>query len=138
MAGTASDQSRTPEIKHLCQNFLLDSVRWKFITFRDDDIVTTTSGKTGTTWTQGIVANLIFLGREPPAAPLEMSPWLEQRVFPLALVLTQLEPQPHRRFIKTHLPVDGLRYDQQVKYLYVGSRHARCLYVLVELLSKLC
>jgi aryl sulfotransferase len=107
MAGTIS--GRTPKIKHLYQNYIVDSLRWNFITFRDDDIVIATSGKTGTTWTQGIVANLIFLGRDLPAPPLVMSPWLEQRVVPLELTLTQLEQQTHRRFIKTHLPLDGLR-----------------------------
>jgi RNA polymerase sigma factor (TIGR02999 family) len=39
---------------------------------------------------------------------------------PLEHVLTQLEQQTHRRFIKTHLPLDGLRFDQRVKYLCVG------------------
>jgi len=118
MARTLSNQ--IPEIKHLYQNYLLDSLRWNFIDFRDDDIVIATSGKTGTTWTQGVVANLIFSGRDLPAAPIEMSPWLEQRVVPSDLVLSQLAQQTHRRFIKTHLPLDGLRYDRRVKYLYVG------------------
>jgi aryl sulfotransferase len=120
MAGTVSDQYQTPEIKHLYQNYLSDSLRWNFFTFRDDDIVIATSGKTGTTWTQWIVANLIFLERDLPATPVEMSPWLDFRIVPLELVLTQLEQQTHRRFIKTHLPLDGLRYDQRVRYLYVG------------------
>jgi len=119
MPDAAADR-QLPVIKHLYQNYSLDSLRWNFVTLRDDDIVIATSGKTGTTWTQGIVANLIFLGRDLPAAPLAMSPWLDLRVIPLELVLTQLERQTHRRFIKTHLPLDGLRYDQRVKYLYVG------------------
>jgi len=119
MPDAAADR-QLPVIKHLYQNYSLDSLRWNFVTLRDDDIVIATSGKTGTTWTQGIVANLIFLGRDLPAAPLAMSPWLDLRVIPLELVLTPLERQTHRRFIKTHLPLDGLRYDQRVKYLYVG------------------
>jgi aryl sulfotransferase len=109
-----------PEVKHVYQHPSNDSLRWNFLTFRDDDIVIATWGKTGTTWTQGIVANLIFLGRDVPASPLEMSPWLKMRMVPLEHVLTQLEQQTHRRFIKTHLPLDGLRFEQRVKYLYVG------------------
>ena len=120
MAGTVPDQYQTPEVKHVYQHPSIDSLRWNFLSFREDDIVIATSGKTGTTWTQGIVANLIFLGRDLPASPLEMSPWLEMRMVPLEHVLTQLEQQTHRRFIKTHLPLDGLRFDQRVKYLYVG------------------
>ena len=81
MARTVSDQYPRPEIKHLYQHWSFDSLRWNFLTFRDDDIVITTSGKTGTTWTQGIVANLIFLGRDLPAPPFEMSPWLDMRMF---------------------------------------------------------
>ena len=120
MVGTGSNQSQVPSVTHVYQNYLFDSLRWNFVTLREDDIVIATSGKTGTTWMQGIVANLIFLGRKLPASPLVMSPWLEQRVAPLELVLTQLERQTHRRFIKTHLPLDGLRYDRRAKYLYVG------------------
>jgi aryl sulfotransferase len=30
-----------------------------------------------------------------------------------------LEAQEHRRFIKTHLPLDGLPYFPQVKYIRV-------------------
>jgi aryl sulfotransferase len=67
-----------------------------------------------------MVANLIFSGRDRRAPPFKMSPWLDMRIFRLEHVLTQLEQQTHRRFIKTHLPLDGLRFDQRVKYLYVG------------------
>ena len=120
MAGTIAGQSQMPEIKHLYQNFIMDAARWDSFKFRDDDIVIATSGKTGTTWTQWIVGNLIFAGRKLPASPLEMSPWLEMRIIPLEPMLAQLEQQTHRRFIKTHLALDGLRFDPRVKYLYVG------------------
>jgi aryl sulfotransferase len=68
MAGSVPDQSQTPEVKHVYQHPSIDSLRWNFLTFREDDIVIATSGKTGTTWTQGIVANLIFLGRDLPGS----------------------------------------------------------------------
>ena len=35
-----------------------------------------------------------------------------------------LEAQQHRRFIKSHLPLDGLPFFPQVKYIVVG-RDAR-------------
>jgi len=35
-------------------------------------------------------------------------------------VLNQLEQQSHRRFIKTHTPLDGLEYNAQTKYICVG------------------
>jgi aryl sulfotransferase len=64
---------------------------------------------------QGIVANLIFSGHELPAPLLELSPWVERRGAPLELVMTGLVQQTHRRVMKTHLPLDGFRYDQHVK-----------------------
>ena len=31
-----------------------------------------------------------------------------------------VEAQTHRRLLKTHLPVDALRFSPQAKYLYIG------------------
>jgi aryl sulfotransferase len=31
-----------------------------------------------------------------------------------------VESQQHRRFLKTHLPVDALRFSPQAKYIYIG------------------
>jgi aryl sulfotransferase len=120
MAATVSDQPQMPKVRHIYQNYLVDSTRWDALAFRPDDSVITTSGKTGTTWMQWIVGNLIFAGRDLPASPVEMSPWLDMRIMPLEPMLAQLEQQTHRRFIKTHLPLDGLRFDHRVKYIYVG------------------
>jgi len=49
-----------------------------------------------------------------------MSPWVDLRVPPKAVKLPLLEAQTHRRFMKTHLPVDALRFSPQAKYLYIG------------------
>jgi aryl sulfotransferase len=49
-----------------------------------------------------------------------MSPWLDLRVPPKAEKLPRVEAQTHRRFLKTHLPVDALRFSPQAKYLYIG------------------
>ena len=53
---------------------------------------------------------------------------MDLRTFPLELVLTGLEQQKHRRFIKTHLPLDGLPFDRALKYIYVG-RDARDVFM---------
>jgi aryl sulfotransferase len=111
---------RLPQIKHPYQNHSMDSLRWNFFTPRSDDIVVATSYKAGTTWVQAIVGNLIFTGQRLPSSIDETSPWLDNRLFPLELVLTALERQTHRRSIKTHLPLDSLPYDRRIKYLYVG------------------
>lgn len=96
-----------------------DSTIWNDFAFRDDDIVIGTYAKSGTTWVQQIVAQLLFDG----AADLEvaeMSPWLDLRVPPKEVKLPAVEAQTHRRFLKTHLPVDALVYSPKAKYLYIG------------------
>lgn len=50
-----------------------------------------------------------------------VSPWLDARpVGPVEPVLEGLEAQRHRRFIKSHLAADGLRFFPQAKYIVVG------------------
>ena len=98
---------------------LYDSTPWNDFRFRDDDIVISTWAKSGTTWTQQIVAQLLFNG----VADLDvadMSPWLDLRVPPKEVKLAALDAQTHRRFIKTHLPVDALVYSPKAKYIYIG------------------
>ncbi|MGA7545341.1 MAG: sulfotransferase domain-containing protein [Methyloceanibacter sp.] len=50
----------------------------------------------------------------------EMSPWLDLRVPPKEVKLAAIEAQTHRRFIKTHLPVDALVFSPRAKYIYIG------------------
>jgi aryl sulfotransferase len=108
-----------PAKTHELHNALLDSTRWNGFKFRDDDIVIATWGKSGTTWMQQIVSQLIFRGSEGLAVE-GMSPWLDLGVFPLQEILDRLEAQTHRRFIKTHLPLDALVFSPKAKYIYVG------------------
>jgi aryl sulfotransferase len=100
-------------------NHHFDSTIWNGFTFRDDDIIIATYGKSGTTWVQQIVAQLIFQGAEHGSVG-ELSPWFDLRVPPKEVKLAAMAAQAHRRFIKTHLPVDALVYSPKAKYLYVG------------------
>ena len=104
---------KTREVK----NAIADSTRWNYVTFRDDDIVVATYAKTGTTWTQQIVGQLLH--QRADALLLEASPWIDFRPLPLEVVLEGIAAQKHRRFLKTHLPVDALRFSPKAKYLYV-------------------
>ena len=103
-----------PRLEHVYQNHHMDSTRWNYFVPRADDIVIATSYKAGTTFTQTVVANLLFPDGNLPGPATFISPWLDMRVFPLELVLGQLEAQQHRRFMKTHLPLDGLPYYEHV------------------------
>ena len=100
-------------------NHHFDSTIWNEFRFRPDDVVIATYAKSGTTWTQQIVGQLILGGREGIEVAT-VSPWLDLRVPAKEIKLAALEAQTHRRFIKTHLPVDALRFSPQAKYIYVG------------------
>jgi aryl sulfotransferase len=100
-------------------NHHMDSTVWNDFRFRDDDIVIATYGKSGTTWVQQIVGQLVF-GGDPDVEVAEISPWLDLRIPPKAVKLPAVEAQAHRRFLKTHLPVDALVYSPRAKYIYIG------------------
>lgn len=100
-------------------NHHFDSTIWNEFAFRPDDIIIATYAKSGTTWLQQIVAQLLFNGEEGLEVA-EMSPWLDLRVPPKEVKLPAIQAQTHRRFIKTHLPVDALVFSPQARYLYIG------------------
>lgn len=102
------------------RTIVCDSTRWDGFAFREGDIIISTPPKCGTTWTQTICALLIFQTPDFPRALDLISPWLDQTLRPLDAVLADLEAQQHRRFIKSHLPLDGLPYDERVTYICVG------------------
>ena len=82
-----------PARTHAYQNHHLDSTRCIWLEPREDDIIIATSYKAGTTLMQTIVANLLFPDDDMPAPASDLSPWLDFRLFPLELVLGQLEGQ---------------------------------------------
>ena len=99
--------------------FIADSSRWEGFALRDDDIVITTPSKSGTTWVQTIVALLLFDG--VPAEPVSrLSPWLDVSLRSREETEALLDAQTHRRFIKTHAPLDGLPWSPHVTYISVG------------------
>lgn len=99
-----------------------DSGRWTDFPFREGDIVISTRSKSGTTWAQMICALLIFQSTELPAPLGALSPWLDFLVTPKNEVYERLAAQDHRRFIKTHTPLDGIPIDERVMYIVV-ARH---------------
>jgi aryl sulfotransferase len=99
---------------------VFDSQRWEGFAFRDDDIVISTPPKCGTTWMQMLCALLVFQTPELPGRLTELSPWVDIQTENLGDVMKTLEGQHHRRFIKTHTPLDGLPFDERVTYICVG------------------
>ncbi len=108
-----------PQKTRELHNHHFDSTVWNDFAFRDGDIVIGTYAKSGTTWTQQIVAQLLFQGAEDLDVA-DMSPWIDLRVPPKEMKLAAVEQQRHRRFLKTHLPVDALVFSPKARYIYVG------------------
>jgi aryl sulfotransferase len=100
-------------------NHHMDSTIWNDFTFRPDDIIIGSYAKSGTTWTQQILGQLVFGGAEGLDVA-GMSPWMDLRVPPKEVKLAAVEAQSHRRFLKTHLPVDALVFSDTARYVYVA------------------
>jgi aryl sulfotransferase len=99
-----------------------DSARWLGFPFRAGDIVISTRSKSGTTWMQMICALLVFQRPDLPAPLASLSPWLDWLITPRDEVFRRLAAQSHRRFIKTHTPLDGLPMDPRVTYIVVARQ----------------
>lgn len=82
-------------------------------------MIVATYAKSGTTWTQQIVGQ-ILLAPDPDLPVAEISPWVDLRVPPKEVKLPAIEAQAHRRFLKTHLPVDALRFSDKARYIYIA------------------
>jgi aryl sulfotransferase len=99
-------------------NSHMNSTAWNDFKFRDGDVVIVTYAKSGTTWLQQIVTQLIFDGADDVSMHL-LSPWVDNRITPPE-AFARLEAQTHRRCVKTHLPVDTLVFSSKAKYIYIG------------------
>lgn len=99
-----------------------DSGRWLGFPYRQGDIVISTRSKSGTTWVQMICALLVFQTPELPDTLVALSPWLDWLGAPRSEVYAQLSAQRHRRFIKSHTPLDGIPLDPRCTYI-VTARH---------------
>jgi hypothetical protein len=98
---------------------MADSARWERFQFRDDDVVISTPSKCGTTWMQHIVGMLI-LDRPVIGVPIStVSPWLDMLIRTDQEVFDLLDAQQHRRWIKTHTPLDGVPAHPTVTYIAV-------------------
>lgn len=98
---------------------ITDSRRWAAFEPRAGDIVVCTPPKSGTTWTQGILAMLIAGDPEVDAQTSMKSPWIDIAIRPVEEVMARLAAQNHRRQVKTHLPLDGIPVWSELRYITV-------------------
>ena len=102
------------------RSLVYDSQRWDGFELRAGDIVISTPPKCGTTWTQMMCALLVFQTPELAAPLSQLSPWIDMVTRSRREVVADLAAQDHRRFIKTHTPLDGLPHDPSITYVAVG------------------
>ena len=97
-----------------------DSGRWTGFKPRSGDIYICTCYKSGTTWTQMIVALLVFQELDFPLPLNELSPWIDLVTDSIEEMHKRLSAQRYRRILKTHTPLDGLKWHADARYLFVG------------------
>ena len=109
-----------PQRTHEYVNDTLNSNNWNHVNFRDDDIVVCTALKTGTTWMLRILSLLIHQDLTVSSEVMK-TPWPDYRL--LASIedeVKEMDQIEHRRFIKCHVPLDGIPYNENVKYIHVS------------------
>ena len=130
--------------RRIYRTWILDGRRWDHYRPRAGDIVIATSPKCGTTWMQRIVALLVFQSPDR-CAVADLA--LDRAPLPRADRgrLARLEAQEHRRFVKTHLPLDGLPDLPGARWIHVArdgrdaclSYHHHCMGFTAEALAAL-
>ncbi len=109
MADTARELS--PALRPY-RGWVTDPARWALFRPRPGDVIVCTPSKSGTTWTQTIVAMLLHGGPDLPAPMHAISPWIDAGFSPAGEVMASVEAQGGRRVVKTHTPADGFpRWD---------------------------
>lgn len=101
-----------------------DTDYWDNFVHRPGDVFICTPPKSGTTWMQTI-CGLLILG--DPTAEIsfpELSPWFDFRLSSKSVHerMEILNQQEHRRFVKSHSPLDGLPLIDECIY-FVCYRH---------------
>ncbi|MFO1067823.1 MAG: sulfotransferase domain-containing protein [Geminicoccaceae bacterium] len=102
------------------RTWTVDSRRWQAYRPRPGDVVIATYPKCGTTWMQRIVG--LLLSRDPTPRPvMDIAPWIDRRFGePLEATMALIEAQTQRRFLKSHLPADGLPIHAGARYIHVA------------------
>jgi aryl sulfotransferase len=102
------------------RTWIFDSRRWRQYRPRANDIIIAAYPKCGMTWMQRIVGLLVFQTSQPMPI-MQISAWVDRRFpQPIETTIAQIEAQEHRRFLKSHMPLDGLPFYDEVKYIHVA------------------
>ena len=94
---------------------------WSKINLLDSDIIISSTIKSGTTWLQQIVAQLVFEG-DFDSKLSETSLWLDTlREYSEEEIIKKISLQKHRRFFKTHSPASVVlnNKNKNIKYIFI-------------------
>lgn len=101
-------------------NNAVETNRWDLVPPRAGDIIVAVGVKMGTTWSQMLCALLVH-GPELPRPLAEMSPWLDDGAWDYNEDSVEVfNAQPWRRVIKTHTPLDALKFRRDAFYVTCG------------------
>jgi aryl sulfotransferase len=109
-----------PEREYTYNDMIMDSARWDRFRPRKGDIIVATPSKCGTTWTQMMCALLVHQTPDLPQPLTKLSRWLDRVSEPIEDVVSHFDKQSFRRIVKTHTPLDGLPYYEEVTYVFCG------------------
>lgn len=112
--------SNLPQKTRVYSTEHFNSERWNDIKYRDDDIVVATAMKSGTTWMLRIVGLMVFQDPNRVDDQIMHAPWPDAAFAgPPEAAVEEAEGVTHRRFMKSHVPLDGLHYNPNVKFINV-------------------
>ena len=94
-----------------------DTRVWDEFELRPDDVIISTPPKCGTTWTQTIALMLLRKTDRLEDSVWKLSPWIDCKFRPESPEL--LAAATNRRCIKSHAPLDGIKYCPEATYIAV-------------------
>lgn len=96
-----------------------DPSRWQSITPCEGDVVLSSPPKSGSTWTQGILALLISGDPDVDADISNKAPWIDITFDGQDEILRNWQAQTKQRQLKTHTPLDGIPIWSELRYISV-------------------
>ena len=117
--------------QELFQNHIVDTSIWSTLggVLSDDDIMVSTPGKAGSTWTHEIIWQLLLNGEHAAILGTETghenSIWAAMCMVPEQAKLSMMERQSQnplipRRVLKSHEAVETMPFRESMKYIFVG------------------
>ena len=94
-----------------------DTRVWDEFELRPDDVIISTPPKCGTTWMQTIALMLLQQTDRLEDSVWKLSPWIDCKFRPESPEL--LAAATNRRCIKSHAPLDGIKYSPEATYIAV-------------------